>query len=178
MILHPEQTVLAVIDVQERLMPHIQGGDHIVARCLRLIEGFRALNLPVVITEQYPKGLGRTVAAILERASGFPVIEKRDFSSCGAPEFLRALAGRDQVLLCGVEAHVCVSQTALDLLAEGRQVHVAGDAAGSRTLEDREVGLQKMRAAGAVPASSESALFELLRTSTHAQFKAISALVR
>lgn len=178
MILRPESAILVVIDLQERLAPHIRGIARVIERAARLIQGFKILGVPAVITEQYPRGLGPTVPEILEVAEGFPIVEKRDFSCCGSTEFLRAVAGRDQMLLCGTETHVCVSQTALDLLAEGRQVHVAADAVGSRSALDRRVGLAKMQAAGVIPATAESALFELVRTSTHEQFKAISALVR
>lgn len=177
-LLDPARTALAVIDVQERLMPAILGGERVVERCVRLIQGFRLLGLPIYLTEQYPKGLGPTVGAILEAAGGAPMLEKREFSACAREGFLRAVAGHGQLLLCGVETHVCVSQTAHEALSAGHQVHLAADALGSRHEENHRVGLRRMRLAGALPSSSEMALFELLRTSEHPQFKAISKLIR
>jgi nicotinamidase-related amidase len=153
------RAALVVVDVQERLIPHIRQGDEVVSRCRRLVEGAKILAMPILVTEQYRKGLGPTVPAVAE-------------------EFLRAAEGHDQLLLCGIEAHVCLNQTALDALASGHQVHVARDAIGSRSEADLEIGLAKMRAAGAVITSTETALFELLRTSTHPRFKEVSALVK
>jgi nicotinamidase-related amidase len=172
------RAALVVVDVQERLIPHIRQGDEVVSRCRRLVEGAKILAMPILVTEQYRKGLGPTVPAVAQALGDVQIIEKRTFSACGCEEFLRAAEGHDQLLLCGIEAHVCLNQTALDALAAGIQVHVARDAIGSRSEADLEIGLAKMRAAGAVITSTETALFELLRTSTHPRFKEVSALVK
>jgi nicotinamidase-related amidase len=177
-LLDPTRTALVVIDVQERLMPVIEGGVRVIDHCRRLIDGFQILGLPILVTEQYPRGLGSTLPALREALGETQIIEKREFSACGCEQFLRASAGHEQLLLCGVETHICVSQTAHEALEAGHQVHIAADAVGSRHPENREIGLKKMRASGAVISTTEIALFELLRTSAHPQFKAISCLIR
>jgi nicotinamidase-related amidase len=175
------RTALAVIDVQESFRTHIEDFSELAARCALVVQAARLLGVPVVITEQYPKGLGHTAAEI--RAvlpEDFEPIEKTAFSSCGAQAFVSRLeeAGARQILLCGIEAHVCVNQTAHDLLALGLQVHVLADCVSSRTSENRQVGLEKMMRSGALPSSTELALFELMRDARHEQFKAIQKLIK
>ena len=172
---------LAVIDVQEAFRPHITDFAELAARVALVAHAARLLGLPVVVTEQYPKGLGRTapeIAAVLPE--DFEPVEKTAFSSCGAQEFVSRLerAGARQVLLCGIEAHVCVNQTAHDLLARGYQVHLLTDCVSSRTEQNRQTGLDKMFRSGALPSSTEMALFELLRDARHEQFKAIQKLIK
>ncbi|MDT7689518.1 MAG: hypothetical protein QOJ70_3367 [Acidobacteriota bacterium] len=176
-----KQTALAVIDVQESFRPHIPDFAELAARVALVSHAARLLGLPVVVTEQYPKGLGHTAAEI--RAvlpDDFEPIEKTAFSSCGAQEFVSRLetAGTRQVLLCGIEAHVCVNQTAHDLLALGLQVHLLTDCISSRTARNRQTGLDKMFGSGALPSSTEMALFELMRDARHEQFKAIQKLIK
>jgi nicotinamidase-related amidase len=127
------------------------------------------------VTEQYPKGLGATVTEVSEHLDGIAPLEKVVFSACRADGF--DLAGRDQALVCGIEAHVCVSQTAHDLLDRGVEVHVAADAASSRTPANREVGLRKMERAGAIVTSVEAALFELVGRAGTEEFKTVQRLV-
>jgi nicotinamidase-related amidase len=175
------RTALAVIDVQESFRPHIHDFAEVAARVALVTHAARLLGVPVVVTEQYPKGLGRTageIRAVLPE--GFEPVEKTAFSSCGARPFAARLeeAGARQVLLCGIEAHVCVNQTAHDLLAEGYQVHVLTDCVSSRSAENRLVGLEKMFRSGALPSSTELALFELMRDARHEQFKAIQKLIK
>ena len=175
------RAALAVIDVQESFRPHIPDFDGLAARVALAARAARLLGVPVVVTEQYPKGLGRTVDEI--RAAlpeDFDPGEKTAFSSCGAQAFLARLeqAGARQVILCGIEAHVCVNQTAHDLLALGLQVHLLADCISSRTAENRRAGLDKMQRSGALPSSTELALFELMRDARHEQFKAIQKLIR
>src|SRR3954463_8814236 len=139
------RTALAVIDVQESFRPHIQDFSEMAARCALVAHAARLLGVPVVVTEQYPKGLGRTAAEI--RAAlpeDFEPVEKTAFSSCGAQTFVARLeeAGARQVMLCGLEAHVCVNQTAHDLLALGLQVHVLNDCVSSRSSRNRRVGVE------------------------------------
>lgn len=177
-ILDPERTSLLVVDVQEKLMPHMHEGDEVIRACRRLIEGFKLLGLPVFVTEQYPRGLGPTVAELRKTIADSPVYEKRTFSAFGDHEFHEAGGELDQLVVCGVETHVCVNQTVHDALEAGHQVHVAADAVGSRTPLNRQVGLDRMRAEGAVITSVEMALFELMHTSEHPQFRAISKLIK
>ena len=137
--------------------------------------------MPVVVTEQYPKGLGRTAEEIRAALpAGLEPIEKTAFSACSAREFgaQLAAAGVRQVLVCGIEAHICVNQTAHDLLARGLQVHLLTDCISSRTPQNRQAGLDKMLRSGAVPSSAELALFELMRDARHEQFKAIQKLIK
>jgi nicotinamidase-related amidase len=179
--LDARRTALAVIDVQESFRPHIPDFAEVAARCALVAHAARLLGVPVVVTEQYPKGLGRTAAEI--RAvlpEDFEPVEKTAFSSCGASAFVARLeeAGARQILLCGIEAHVCVNQTAHDLLARGHQVHVLADCVSSRAARNRQAGLDKMMRSGALPSSAELALFELMRDARHEQFKAIQKLVK
>ena len=179
--LDARRAALAVIDVQEAFRQHIRDFSEVAARCALVAHAARLLGVPVVVTEQYPKGLGRTaaeVAAVLPE--GFEPVEKTAFSSCGAQTFVSRLeeAGARQILLCGIEAHVCVNQTAHDLLARGYQVHVLTDCVSSRAEQNRRVGLDKMFRSGALPSSTELALFELMRDARHEQFKAIQKLIK
>ncbi|MFL6334463.1 MAG: hydrolase [Pyrinomonadaceae bacterium] len=179
--LDARRAALAVIDVQEAFRPHIPDFAEVAARCALVAHAARLLDLPVVVTEQYPKGLGRTAAELAAVfAEGFEPVEKTAFSSCGAQEFVARLeaAGARQILLCGIEAHVCVNQTAHDLLARGYQVHLLADCISSRTAQNRQTGLDKMQRSGAIPSSTELALFELMRDARHEQFKAIQKLIK
>ena len=175
------QAALAVVDVQEAFRPHIPDFAKLAARVALVSCAALLLGVPVVVTEQYPKGLGRTAAEIVAVLPGdFEPVEKTAFSSCGAQEFVSRLdgAGARQVLLCGIEAHVCVNQTAHDLLARGYQVHLLTDCVSSRTAQNRQTGLDKMMRSGALPSSTELALFELMRDARHEQFKAIQKLIK
>jgi nicotinamidase-related amidase len=175
------QAALVVIDMQESFRRAVPDFAEVAARVALVAHAVTLLGLPLVVTEQYPKGLGRTASEI--RAvlpEGLEPIEKTAFSSCGAQEFVARLeeTGARQVLVCGIEAHVCVNQTAHDLLARGIQVHILTDCVSSRTAQNREVGLAKMFRSGALPSSTELALFELLRDARHEQFKAIQKLIK
>ena len=164
MKLDRSRAALVVVDVQEAFRPAVLDFEQVARNVATLVRGARILGLPTLVTEQYPKGLGRTVPEVTEHLDVTP-IEKVSFSAVDADGFAGALheAGRDQVLLCGIEAHVCVNQTAEDLIADGVEVHVAQDAVTSRTAENRALGLHKMERSGAVATSVETALFELLR---------------
>ena len=139
------------------------------------------MDLPIVVTEQYPKGLGRTAEEILfSLPPEFEIFEKSTFSSCGAASFVEKLRaiGAQQVVLCGLETHICVNQTAHDLLNENFEVHILDDCVGSRFSRDKETALKKMHMNGAVPSCVEMALFEIMRDSKHEQFKEIQNLVK
>jgi nicotinamidase-related amidase len=171
-----ERAALVVVDMQEAFRKAVPSFDRIAESTARLVQGAEAMGVPIVVTEQYPQGLGHTVSEVAEHLpEGLQPIEKVRFSAAEAEGF--DLDGRDQVLVCGIETHVCVNQTVLDLLDEGVEVHVVGDAVGSRTDENRELGLHKAEHAGAVLTSVETALFELLRGSDAAEFKQVQALV-
>jgi nicotinamidase-related amidase len=172
-----ERAALVVVDVQEAFRKALPDFGQVAAQTAILVEGAKEIGLPVVVTEQYPKGLGETVPEVAEHfPDGVEPIEKVRFSAAEADGF--DLGGRDQALVCGIETHVCVNQTVLDLLGDGVETHVASDAVGSRTAANRELGLHKMERAGAVLTSVETALFELLRGSDAAEFKQVQALVK
>lgn len=180
-LLAREQTGLIVVDVQEAFRPVIDRFDEVVANVGLLTEGFGVLGRPVVVSEQYPRGLKHTVGEVSERLpDDATVVEKTRFSACGVPGIEDALssAGAASWVVCGIEAHVCVNQTVLDLRARGARVHVAADAVSSRTPANRDAGLARMAAAGATITTAEMALFEMLEAAGGPEFKAISALVR
>jgi nicotinamidase-related amidase len=174
------KAALAVIDIQERLLPAIFEAERVVQNTVRLIKGARVLGIPILITEQYKKGLGPTVPAITAVIEGLKQMEKIAFSACGAAGFEKALKAKKvaDVILCGIEAHVCVSQTCLDLLDKGFRVFVVVDATSSRTTENHFIAVERMRDAGAVVVSIELVLFELLEKAGTDEFKQILALVK
>jgi nicotinamidase-related amidase len=174
--LDPERAALVVIDVQEGFRKAVPSFDQVARATAALVKGAKAVGIPIVLTEQYPKGLGKTASEVAnELPEGVAPIEKVCFSAPEAEGF--DLGGRDQALVCGIEAHVCVNQTTLDLLEEGIEVHVTRDAVGSRTGENREVGLAKAERAGAVITSVETALFELVGRAGTDEFKQVQRAV-
>ena len=174
--LDADRTTLVVVDVQEGFRKAIPDFERVANATATLIEGAEAIGIPIVITEQYPKGLGETAPEVAEHLpDGAEPLEKVCFSAADAEGF--DLGGRDQALVCGIEAHVCVNQTVLDLLASGKEVQVAEDAVSSRTEENKRVGLHKMEQAGAVLTSVETALFELLGRAGTDEFKQVQKLI-
>jgi nicotinamidase-related amidase len=175
------QSVLAIIDMQDAFRSKIPHFAEIAGRIAIMVQGARLLGLPILVTEQYPKGLGHTapeIASVLPES--LEIIEKTTFSSCGAEQFQSQLerSAAKQVIVCGIEAHICVNQTVHDLLAKGFQVHLLTDCTGSRNLNDRKAATRKMQTSGAIPCSVEMALFELMRDAKHEQFKAIQELIK
>ena len=171
-------TALLVIDVQEKLLPKIAGRDRLVQNLSFLLEAARLVSIPVLATEQYPKGLGGTLPSLVPLV---PVRwEKTDFSCCAVPEVLNTLGreARIKVLLAGIETHVCVLHTALDLLARDFHVFLAVDTLGSRYTLDHETALRRLETEGAVLTTCETAIFEWLGGSRAPQFKAISQLIQ
>jgi nicotinamidase-related amidase len=174
--LEADRTALIVIDLQEGFREAIPDFQRVAKATATLIEGAEAIGIPIVISEQYPRGLGETVPQVAEHLpEGTEPLEKVIFSAAEAEGF--DLGGRDQALICGVETHVCVNQTALDLLASGIEVQIAEDAVGSRSEENKQVGLHKMERAGAVMTSVETALFELLGRAGTDEFKKVQKLI-
>jgi nicotinamidase-related amidase len=173
--LQAEQCALVVIDIQEKLLPPIFQKEQMVRNAQLLIRAAGALKIPALLSTQYAKGLGQTVAEIASLLAGTEAIDKTLFSCfdsdpfCGA---IRRLPGkRNTLLLCGMESHICVMQTALGALREGYLVHVASDAVGSRTEWNWKIGLERIRSAGAVISSTEMMIYELMRSSSSAAFK-------
>jgi|SRR5690349_18428004 nicotinamidase-related amidase len=176
MVLTAEGAVLLLIDLQERLMPVIADHETVVARAVRLAEAASLLDVPVRATEQHPKGLGSTVPPL----AGYPqaVMAKTAFSAAGDPGFAELLPAGGQIVVAGAEAHVCVLQTVLDLLAAGRRVALAADAVGSRDPADKAAAIERARQHGAEIVTSEMVLFEWLRDARHPRFREVHKLLR
>jgi len=180
-LLAADRAALIIVDVQEAFRPAIVEFDRIAKRIATMARGARLLGVPILLTEQSPTKLGRTAQEILGVLPvEFRPLEKTAFSSCGASGFLDQLQrqNRKQILLAGVEAHVCVNQTAHDLLAADYQVHLLHDCVSSRNPDDKAMGIQKMTQSGVIPSSVEMALFELMQNATHEQFRAIQKLIK
>ena len=167
-----DRAALVVVDVQEGFRPYPVFAV-VAAACAKLVQGARILGLPAIVSEQYPKGLGPSAPEL--DLHDEPRIEKTVFSAVRADGF--DLDGAEQAIVCGIEAHVCVSQTVHDLLADGIEVHVPADAVGSRHDIDYQRGLERMERAGAVVTTVEAALFELLERAGTPEFKAVQKLI-
>ena len=174
--LQRDRTALVVVDIQEAFRSAVGEFDAVAHNAAVLVQGARILDVPVLVTEQYPRGLGATVPEVARHLDGVPRVEKVVFSAARADGF--DLGGRDQAIVCGIETHVCVAQTVADLLDEGADVQVAADAVSSRTAANRRTGLAKMEASGAMLTSTEMALFELLGRAGTPEFKEVQALVK
>jgi len=174
-LLSRAHSVLVVIDVQEKLLPHVHEHGRLLQRLGLLLSAARTLDIPVVLTEQYPKGLGPTVAAVRELTPGCDPLAKTDFSCVSAAGFLERLAAlnRSQVVLAGIETHVCVGQTALELCGRGTWVTVVADATGSRRPVDMEVAIKRFEASGVGVTTTEAVVFEWLRRAGTEEFKTI-----
>jgi nicotinamidase-related amidase len=180
-ILDGAKSVFVIVDVQEAFRSVIGDFALIASNIARASRGFQILDVPMIVTEQYPAGLGRTAEEILlTLPDGFEPIEKTAFSAVGSPDFRVKLEDFkvEQVILCGVETHVCVNQTAHDLLDQGLNVHLLTDCVGSRFDHDKRSGLKKMRSNGVITSSIEMALFELMRDAKHPKFKEIQNLIK
>ncbi len=175
-----ERTALLIIDMQEKFRSLIVDMRAVMAGCSRLIRFCDRLGIPTLVTEHYPTGLGPTVPELRHLFASFTALEKITFSCGDNAEFQAALDALqcDQVILCGIEAHVCVYQTAYDLLAQGRQVFAAADAISSRRRQDREIGLARMGRLGANLMSAEMIMFEILRRAKTADFQAVADILK
>ena len=179
-LLKPNQTALLIIDVQERILPVISNYLLVVENTLKLIKGFKVLGLPLYYTEQYPKGLGPTVSSITKELGELKPFDKMSFSCSGASDLFEEFKKKNlsQIVVCGIESHVCVQQTVLDLIENGIQVNLAADAVSSRKEIDYNTALNRMRHHGAEVTTTESILFELLNICGTPQFKDISKIVK
>ena len=176
-----DKTAIVVVDFQERLVPAMREGASAVSSAAKLIAGSNAIGCPILVTQQYTKGLGDSVSEIKEAFSPFSHIEKSAFSAMGEPDFVKALAdtGKKTVVLCGIEAHVCILQTALDLLSTDYEVFLVTDAISSRKESDERMAVKRMMKSGVFPTTVESVLFELLENDSKSEtFKTISRLIK
>lgn len=179
-LLDKEDAVLLIVDIQERLAVVMKEKDRVVKNCQHLIELAKMINLPIVVTEQYPKGLGRTVPELRDAIPDYLPIEKIAFNCCGEPAFAAEIRklGKKKVIISGMETHICVLQTTTGLLKEGFVPHVVQDAICSRTEENWRTGLELMRDAGAVVTCTETVLFQLLKAAGTEEFKKISQRIK
>lgn len=179
-ILNRERTALLVIDVQEKILKVMRNYETLVENINKLIKGFKILNIPIFYTEQYPKGLGQTTELILPNLRPNEAIQKLTFSCYGAPNLFNQFRElkKDQIVVCGIESHVCVMQTVIDLLGNGFQVNVPIDAISSRKEIDYNAAIIRFSNEGAIITSTESVLFELLEECRSEEFKQISKLVK
>jgi nicotinamidase-related amidase len=171
-----DRSALVVIDFQTRLVPHMDGAADSVANAKRLIAAANILAIPVITTEQNSNGLGKTIPELSSPTA--VTVAKLSFGSCATPEFMRAIGPDRDLILTGCEAHICVLQTALGLREHGRRVYVVQDAIGSRRAESKQVALRRMAQHRVEIVTTEMVVFEWVRTSTHPNFKALSALIR
>ncbi len=179
-ILKKETTALLIIDVQERILPVIRNYETVLENTVKLIKSFKAMQLPIYFTEQYPKGLGPTSQKILDELSGYTAYQKMSFSCSGAENLFEEFHKKrlTQIVVCGVESHVCVQQTVLDLISNDYQVNLAADAVSSRKEIDYKIALDRMRTLGAEVTTTESILFELLEVCGTPEFKDVSKIVK
>jgi nicotinamidase-related amidase len=178
--LNTESTVLVLIDFQERLFPAMNAKEKLLQNVVKLIKGAKVLEIPVIVTEQYPKGLGPTIPEIKELLPDMKPIEKVCFSCCDNEAFIKSLEAlkRKQVLIAGIEAHICAYQTAMSLARKGYEVQFVTDCVSSREPENKAVALTRMNSSGISLASVEMALFELLKAAGGDKFKQISNIVK
>lgn len=180
LLLGREDSALLVIDVQEKLLPAVRDSDALQGNIARLIRGARILGIPIHATEQYPQGLGTTVPEISEALGDTVIPEKLAFSAAGCDGLFATFAdsGVHKLVICGIEAHVCVLQTALDAITEGYQAHIVCDAVSSRHPQDADIAIRRMETSGVYVTTTETVLFEWCRTAGTPEFKEISRLVK
>jgi hypothetical protein len=175
-----EKSIALLIDIQEKLFPHMQEGEALLDNCRKLVRGLSALNVPFLLSEQYPRGLGLTIETLRTLLPEYIPLEKISFSCCGSDVFNSSLARskKHYVLIAGIEAHVCVMQTVIDLCAAKYQPVVIEDCISSRRFNDKIISLERMRREGAIISTCESILFELCQQAGTETFKAISKIVK
>lgn len=180
MFLSRDNTAISIVDIQGRLAELMQEKESLFANLRKLVKAARVLGLPIIWTEQLPNKLGPTITVLSELMEGLQPIVKSSFSCCGSAEFMKQVSatGRRQILLAGIETHVCVYQTAIDLLQRGYEVQVVADAVSSRTAENRAVGLERIKQAGARLTTTEMALFELVGKPEAPEFPEIIRIIR
>ncbi|MBI5117731.1 hydrolase [Candidatus Poribacteria bacterium] len=179
-VLEKENTLLLVVDYQKKLLAAFKEPEAPVQNCIKLIKFAKIMGIPIIWTEQYPKGLGPTTDAVRNELMPCSPIEKLTFSCFGEPRFVSALSSHSQgqLMVCGIETHICVEQTSLDGIAAGYQVHVVADACASRRIQDHEIGLHKIEQAGGVLTCSEMAMYEILRAADAKEFREVLKIVK
>lgn len=179
-MLKKDETVFVLVDVQGKLAKIVYESEELLRNLENLIRGLRILEVPIVWLEQYPQGIGPTTEQVKQHLTGLEPIAKTTFSACKNKEFMQALekTGRRKILVAGIETHICVYQTAVDLKKHGFDVQVVEDAVSSRTLANKQLGLEKMKAYGVLGTSVEMALYEMLEKAGTEQFKEILRIIK
>lgn len=179
-LLTRDDTALVAIDFQAKLMPAMSNREKLEEQTIRLIKGMKVLGIPAIVTQQYTKGIGETEAAIAEALGDFQHVEKTSFSCMANEEFVSRLnsLNKKNIVVCGIEAHICVQQTVLQLMEQGYNVYLVADCISSRSEEDKLWAISRMGEAGAVVTTYESVLYEIMRDSKADGFKAVSAIVK
>ncbi len=179
-ILTKEKSALVIVDVQEKLLPYVVNKERVVDNIQMLIKFADIMSIPIILTEHYPKGLGKTVPEIAEVLKNHTPFTKVIFSCCGAEGFISGLRelGVSRIMIAGIESHICVEQTTLDLMYSGFEVHVIADAISSRTTENKNIGIEKMRQFKAVISSTEMAMYEIMERADTKEFKEVLKLVK
>jgi nicotinamidase-related amidase len=178
--LDKDNTLLVIIDIQDRLAAAMKVRDEVIKNCQNMVELSNMFNIPIVVTEQYPKGLGQTVAEIKNALQAYQPIEKLTFNCCDEPAFLSEIKkfNKKNIILTGMETHICVLQTCIGLLNVGFNVHIVRDAVSSRAKDNWKTGIEFMRDAGAVITCTETVLFQILKVAATKEFKAISMKIK
>lgn len=179
-MLNTKNTALIIVDIQGKLANLMHEKEFLFKNAQNLIKGMQILNIPILLAEQNPKGLGATIPEVTTLLQDIKPVSKMSFSCCQNEDFMKALDAlqRKQIILICIETHICVYQTAVDLIEKGYEVGVATDAVSSRTIANKEIGLQKIKDQGASLTSVETALFELLKTAEHGCFKEIAKIIK
>lgn len=179
-MLKSESTCLVVIDIQEKLLRVMYNSEQLVKNCSVLIRMAKTLDIPILWSQQVPRAIGPTAEELVSLLEGVAAIDKSSFSCGGEGVFVAALdkLNPQTAILCGIETHVCVFQTAMDLIQKGLYVQVIADATSSRTPENKHIGLERMKAAGVVISSTEMLLFELMRDAKHPKFREMAKLIK
>ena len=175
-----EDTLFCLVDVQEKLFPHIGNNQDLLRTLPILVKGFKTLQVPIVVNEQYKKGIGETIEPLKELVSEYTAYEKTTFSGCQTPQILEVLknSGKKNIIVAGIETHVCVLQTCIDLIENGFNVILVTNCCGSRSKNDHKMAIKRLIQAGVVPTTYESILFELTLDAKNPNFKAISSLIK
>ena len=179
-ILAKENTAFVIVDMQEKLLPYVIDKEKVVENVQMLIKFADIMSIPIILTEHYPKGLGKTVPEVSEVLKNYAPITKVIFSCCSAKGFLPRLKelGAKRIMIAGIESHICVEQTTLDVMRAGFDVHVIADAISSRTMENKNIGIEKMRQFNAVISSTEMAMYEIMERADTKEFKEVLKLVK
>ncbi|MEM2129243.1 MAG: hydrolase [Candidatus Bathyarchaeia archaeon] len=179
-LMSKDEPILIIIDVQEKLFTHIAEKETVLENLEKIIKFMYIIKIPIIITEQYPKGLGPTVPEVKNLISDFKPIEKLEFSCFGSQEFRKALekTGKKTLILAGIEAHICVTQTAIEGLENGYKIYVVEDATSSRNLQDKTTAINRMRQNGAIIISTEMLIYELLKKAGTLEFKETLKLIK